>query len=147
MPALGSFDMVTGVYLLHYAQSKQHLGRMCRGIYQNLKSGGRFITIVANPEFNPAGPNYAKYGFTYSQRVDAPEGSAVALVFLVDPPVMVHYKHWTRATYEDALAETGFRTIVWEQLQPSPEADRQFGREFWEDYLRNPQARLIHCEK
>lgn len=147
MPALGSFDVVTAVYLLHYAQSKEHLGRMCRGIYQNLKPGGRFVTVVANPEFNPAGPNYAKYGFTFSQRVDAPEGSSVALVFLVEPPVMIHYKYWRRATYEGALAEAGFRTIVWERLEPSPEAEAQFGREFWEDYLRNPQSHLIHCEK
>ena len=147
MPALGSFDVVTAVYLLHYAQSKEHLGRMCRGIYQNLKPSGRFVTVVANPEFNPAGPYHAKYGFTLSQRVDAKEGSTGALVVLIEPPVMIHYKYWTRATYEGALAEAGFQTIVWESLWPSPEADAQFGREFWEDYLRNPQARIIHCEK
>src|SRR5262249_38786725 len=35
MPALGSFDVVTAVYLLHYAQSKEHLGRLCQGISQN----------------------------------------------------------------------------------------------------------------
>jgi ubiquinone/menaquinone biosynthesis C-methylase UbiE len=147
LPALGSFDVVTAVYLLHYAPSKEHLSRMCRGISQNLKPGGRFVTVVANPEFNPAGPNYAKYGFTFSQRVNAPEGSSVALVFLLEPPVMIHYKYWKRATYEGALAEAGFRTIVWDRLEPSPEAEAQFGRAFWEDYLRNPQARLIHCEK
>ena len=147
MPALGSFDVVTAVYLLHYAQSKEHLGRMCRGIYQNLKPGGRFVTVVANPEFNPAGPHHAKYGFMINQHVDAKEGSTAALVFLVEPPVMIHYTYWTRATYEGALAEAGFQTIVWESLQPSPEADAQFGREFWEDYLRNPPSHLIHCEK
>jgi ubiquinone/menaquinone biosynthesis C-methylase UbiE len=147
MPALGSFDAVTAVYLLHYAQSKEHLGRMCRGIYQNLKPGGRFVTVVSNSEFNPAGPNYAKYGFTLSRQVDATEGSSVALVFLIEPPVMIHTKYWTRATYEGALAAAGFRTIVWERLQPSPEAEAQFGREFWEDYLRNPPSQLLHCEK
>jgi SAM-dependent methyltransferase len=147
LPALGSFDVVTAVYLLHYAQSKEHLGRMCRGIAQNLKPGGRFVTMVANPEFDPAGPHHAKYGFMINQRVDAQEGSTAALVFLVEPPVMIHYKYWTRATYEGALAAAGFRTIVWERLRPSPEAETQFGREFWEDYLRNPQAHLIHCEK
>jgi len=147
MPTLGSFDVVTAVYLLHYAHSKEHLGRMCRRISQNLKPGGRFVTVVSNPEFNPAGPNYAKYGFTLSQRVDAPEGSSGALVFLGEPPVMIHYRHWTRATYEGALAAAGFRTIVWERLRPSPEAEAHFGREFWADCLSNPCAYLIHCEK
>jgi toxoflavin synthase len=147
MPALGSFDVVTAVYLLHYAQSKEHLGRMCRRISQNLKPGGRFVTVVANPEFNPAGPNYAKYGFMLNQRVDAPEGSSGALVFLVEPPVMIHYRYWTRATYEGALAAAGFRTIVWECLRPSPEAEAHFGQEFWADFLRNPCVHLIHCEK
>jgi len=79
--------------------------------------------------------------------VDAPEGSTAALVFLVEPPVMIHYRVWTRTTYEHALAEAGFRTIVWERLQPTPEAMAQFGSEFWEDYLRNPHADLVHCEK
>jgi ubiquinone/menaquinone biosynthesis C-methylase UbiE len=102
MPALGSFDMVTAVYLLHYAQSKEHLGRMCRGIYQNLKPGGRFVTVVSNSEFNPAGPNCAKYGFTLSRRVDATEGSSVALVFLTEPPIMIHTK---------ALSKNNFRTL------------------------------------
>jgi len=147
MPVLGSFDVVTAVYLLHYAQSKEHLGRMCRGIYQNLKPGGRFVTVVANPEFNPVGPHHAKYGVMMNQRVDAPEGSSVVVVVLTEPPIMIHTKYWTRATYEGALAEAGFRTIVWESLQPSPEAEAHFGREFWEDFLRNPFARLIHCDK
>jgi len=147
MPTLGSFDVVTALYLLHYAQSKGHLGRMCQGIYQNLKPGGRFVTVVANPEFKPAGPHHAKYGFMINERVDAPEGSTAALVFLVEPPVMIHYRVWTRTTYEHALAEAGFRTIVWERLQPTPEAMAQFGSEFWEDYLRNPHADLVHCEK
>ena len=147
MPALGSFDVVTAVYLLHYAQSKEHLGRMCRGIYQNLKPGGRFVTVVSNLEFNPAGPHHAKYGFMVNQRVDAQEGSTTALVILTEPPIMIHTKYWTRATYEGALAAVGFRTIAWERLAPSPEAEAQFGREFWEDYLRNPPSHLLHCEK
>ena len=147
MPTLGSFDIVTAVYLLHYAQSKEHLGRMCRGIYQNLKPGGRFVTVVANPEFNPAGPHHAKYGFMINQRVNAQEGSTTALVVLIEPPVMIHIKYWARATYEGALTEAGFRTIVWERLQPSLDAEAQFGREFWEDFLRNPHAHLIYCEK
>ena len=82
-----------------------------------------------------------------NQRVDAPEGRTAALVFLVEPPVMIHYKSWTRATYEGVLAAVGFRTIVWERLPPSLDAEAQYGREFSEDCLRNPQSHLLHCEQ
>jgi hypothetical protein len=54
--------------------------------------------------------------------------------------------HRGSGTSEKALA-AGFRTIVWEHLQPSADAEAQIGREFWEDFLRNPPAHLIHCEK
>ena len=37
-------DIVTAMYLFHYAGSRDELFRMCRFIGRNLKSGGRFVT-------------------------------------------------------------------------------------------------------
>ena len=43
LPVLGAFDLVTAIYLLNYATSKDELLGMCRSAYDNLRPGGRFV--------------------------------------------------------------------------------------------------------
>ena len=45
---LGDFDIVTGIHLLHYANSREHLNGMCKSISRNLKPAGRFIGYQLN---------------------------------------------------------------------------------------------------
>ena len=51
LPQLGPFDLVTAVYLLDYATSKEQMLGMFRSVYANLVAGGRFIAYTVNPEF------------------------------------------------------------------------------------------------
>ena len=44
-------DLVTALYLFHYAPSEQDLRRMCRFIGRNLKPGGRFVHYGINPKY------------------------------------------------------------------------------------------------
>ena len=62
LPVLGSFDLVTAVYLLNYAMSKDQMLGMCRSAYDNLVAGGRFIAYTVNPAYTLSKPNGAKYG-------------------------------------------------------------------------------------
>src|SRR5262245_57778443 len=49
LPVLGAFDLVTAVYLLNYATSKDEMLDMCRSAYDNLVPGGRFVAYTINP--------------------------------------------------------------------------------------------------
>src|SRR5262245_43358976 len=49
LPQLGRFDLVTAVYLLNYAESKDQMLALCRSAYNNLVTGGRFIVYTVNP--------------------------------------------------------------------------------------------------
>jgi len=49
LPALGTFDLVTAIYLLNYATSTDQLLGMCRSAYDNLVPGGRFVAYTVNP--------------------------------------------------------------------------------------------------
>ena len=49
LPLLGPFDLVTAVYLLNYAESKDQMLGMCRSAYDNLVAGGRFVAYTVNP--------------------------------------------------------------------------------------------------
>jgi len=42
--------LVVTAYLLNYARTKEQLLDMCRAIADNLKSGGRFVSINNNPD-------------------------------------------------------------------------------------------------
>ena len=62
LPPLGIFDLVTAVYLLNYAESKDQMLGMCRSAYDNLVAGGRFVVYTVNPAFTLSKPNSTKYG-------------------------------------------------------------------------------------
>jgi toxoflavin synthase len=64
LPPLSPFDLVTAVYLLPYAASKEQMLGMFRRVYDNLVAGGCFITCTDNPEFTLSKPNCTKYGVT-----------------------------------------------------------------------------------
>jgi len=44
---VGQFDVVSVVYLLHYAPTREHLAEMCRTIAANLRPGGRLVAVQA----------------------------------------------------------------------------------------------------
>jgi SAM-dependent methyltransferase len=146
MPVLGAFDVVLAAYLLHYAESFEHMTQMCRAIYANLKPGGRLVTVAANPEFNIRGPNCTKYGITIRFNEPVKDGDRVFADVHVEPPFTLEVYHWCRATHERALAEAGFKNLTWVRPECSPEGLAKYG-DFWKDYLENPHAVLIACEK
>ncbi|OJH39099.1 class I SAM-dependent methyltransferase [Cystobacter ferrugineus] len=51
LPHLGDFNLVTAIYLLNYAFTRDELLGMCRGAYSNLVEGGRFIAFTIDPNF------------------------------------------------------------------------------------------------
>lgn len=148
MPPLGSFDIVTAVYLLHYAHSPEHMLRMCRSIHAHLKPGGSFVTYAFNPEFSAKGPNSTRYGITMLDFPAAPrEGQAISAELHTKSPFTIHFSYWSRNTHEQALREAGFHSITWMRPECSPEGISKYGREFWQDYIDNPHAVALRCER
>ena len=75
------FDLATAAWLLVYCKSVAELNEMCKAVANYVKPGGRFLTIITNPQmaFDSEGTpttvlpgetqtnvlsRYAKYGFT-----------------------------------------------------------------------------------
>lgn len=148
LPSFAPFDAASAVYLLHYAESREQLLRMCAGVHRNLKPGGRFaamVTLLDEP-FLRTGKNYNSYGVHEHATLPLVEGSKVAIDFLMDdPPFTIQIFHWTRATYEAALREAGFRDIQFFPQAPSEVAIQRFGAAFWQDFIAHPPAQAISC--
>ncbi|MBU8893992.1 class I SAM-dependent methyltransferase [Corallococcus sp. H22C18031201] len=148
MAPLGRFDRVTAVYLLHYANSPEHMLRMCRNIHAHLKPGGSFVTYAFNPEFSARGPNSTRYGITMLDfPLEPRDGHPIRAVLHTKTPFTIHFSYWSRATHERVLREAGFHAFTWTRPECSPAGVRARGQAFWQDYLDNPHAVALRCER
>jgi SAM-dependent methyltransferase len=146
---VGTFDLVTAVYLLHYAPDANTLARMCKTLHDNLRPGGRLVSVCASPDFhgNERAP-FGKYGFTIQHEEPLRDGS-VLHVNIAMGPLKASFSafHWSREAYEGALREAGFRGVTWLRPSVSDEGAALFGRDFWQDYLENPHLAVFECTR
>ena len=149
LPALGQFDTVVGVYLLHYATTFEQLQQMCHGIAQNLRSGQRFVMYQLNPDFAREPDYYLKYGIDLDETTDPADGDALTFAVIINgnksPNLTVHY--WSRPVLETALEAAGFAQIEWIRPQVSQTGIDQYGQSFWQDYLDHPHCMVVSCVK
>lgn len=145
-----SFDLVTAGFLLHYAKDKYDLFGMASGVYRNLKTGGRFVTINQNPDC-PRNP-FKKYGSTVTPSRDPPkEGDKIKIELWDEQGNQIgepffNY-HWEKPTYEFILKHAGFKDIKWIPMHASQDAIAKRGKEFWDDWLGQPSITLLEARK
>ncbi len=143
------FDLALAVYLLHYAPTKEALGAMCASIAGNLKSGARFVTYILNPQLARKNDYYQSYGLNIRIAESPSDGEqipfSVSLGGMTTPEIMAY--RWSEATVEEALTHAGFDNIKWVMPTLSPEGEKQYGREVFETYLKQPHAVLLECVK
>jgi ubiquinone/menaquinone biosynthesis C-methylase UbiE len=144
---LGTFDVVTAVFLLVYAPTEETLVDMCRVMYANLAPNGRCITVTMSPELSEqqlAEPN--QYGTQL--KLNGPLRDGATLIITIDTPQgpleIINY-YWSKATYERALRSAGFRTVEWHPMRVSPEGLQRYGAEYWQPYLTHPPIALCEC--
>ncbi|AGC43329.1 methyltransferase [Myxococcus stipitatus DSM 14675] len=148
MANLGQFDLVTAVYLLHYAHSPEHMLRMCRNIHAHLKPGGSFVTYTFNPGFSAKGPNSTRYGISMLDFPQAPQdGHAITAELHTKTPFTIHFSYWSQATHEQVLREAGFHSLTWTRPECSSEGLLKYGQAFWQDYLDNPHGIALRCQR
>ncbi|MCC2276589.1 methyltransferase domain-containing protein [Streptomyces sp. ET3-23] len=118
LPVLGAFDIVTAALVLHYADSRSTLERMCRSAYANLAPGGRLLAIVGNPGLQPeiSQPN----GFVLHRPDQLRDGDPYTISIPTTPPTSLAVHYWSRAAYEEALQNCGFTDVSWEPMLGLP---------------------------
>jgi ubiquinone/menaquinone biosynthesis C-methylase UbiE len=143
------FDIVSGIHLLHYANSLEHLEGMCRSISRNLTSGGRFIGYQINHEISREPHYYDKYCFQVRMPKEAVDGQpftfSVAFDDFVSPQITAYY--WSRKSLEAAFDKAGLTRIRWVVPAPSPEGIDRHGAGFWDDLMRSPFELITECWK
>jgi toxoflavin synthase len=142
------FDLVVGVWLLVYAQTRAELAQMCQGVASRLRSGGRFVTVVGNPAvygFDPL-PDYRKYGYTLSLADHVFEGAPIKWILLLeDSTLEIENYYMPIAAYESALTQAGFQDFAVHMPEMPPAPDDEPG--YWDDLRRYPSFVLLDCVK
>src|SRR5262249_45036079 len=144
---VGAFDLVSAVYLLHYAPTREHLAAMCRTIAANLRPGGRLVAMNSN--LGPGVPvDMSRYGLTPSDPKPIEEGMAYRLTFLQgrDSFEIQNY-YYSHATYEGVFRQAGFVSVEWHRPVVSPAGVEQYGHDYWQDFVDLAPIIGIECHR
>lgn len=144
---LGTFDVATALFLLHYADSRENLYRLCKNIFSGLGAKGRFVTVNSNPDFPILLDK--KYENTVEARLPLQEGNKLTVTYYLDGQKLCSFqnRYWQKQTYKEALTAAGFRKVQFTAPIVSQGGYKKFGQEFWQEYLQSPQIMGIVCEK
>ncbi|MFH8347557.1 class I SAM-dependent methyltransferase [Streptomyces sp. NPDC018045] len=140
------FDVATAVQLLGYAEDIAAMERMCRTVHRNLAPGAEFFLLMQTPDYRFDGPTPRRYGFLSELTGEETEtGPRVRITALLDPPISFVATCPRRAVYEECLRAAGFHAVTWVPLEVSDAGMREFGADFWTDFLANPPLEMLRC--
>jgi toxoflavin synthase len=85
---------------------------------------------------------------TYEWRHDMQDGDRFTFRFHhIEPPLTLECYYWRLETYEQALAEAGFRDVEFRPWLPSAEGIDALGHEFWAPWIANPMISVFSCAR
>ncbi|EST23704.1 class I SAM-dependent methyltransferase [Streptomyces roseochromogenus] len=140
------FDIALGAHMLNYAEGVAAMERMCRNVHRSLEPGAEFFVLAQSPDFRFDGPPPDKYGFrTELTGEEAETGPRVRTTALLDPPIGFVSTLPRREAYDECLRAAGFGELTWIPLEVSDAGVREFGADFWADFLANPPLEMLRC--
>lgn len=146
------YDVVTAIHLLHYLEHEADIVAVLRATYDTLKDGGRFITMIANPEFDlskhDASVSKSRFGYYFSSA--EPENGGILRFhpggFEKDRELTFELRRWKREFLDRIAHDVGFEPH-WHEPFISERGLAEFGATYFENYLANPQSKLLELIK
>lgn len=142
------FTVVTAIHLLHYLQTESEIEAVLRTIHTLLEPGGRFVTMIANPEFDLSAhdreDSRRKLGYYFSA-AEAGNGGVLRFHpggFEKDRELTFELRRWERDFLNQIVDRVGFAS-EWRDPFISADGLAEYGSEFFENYLQNPQSKLL----
>lgn len=146
---LEDYDLAAAAWILVYARTREALAAMCRGVARRLKPGGRFVTVMNNPDLvSFRRRDYRKYGCSLSVGHPVTEGTPIIwTIYLDDSSFDIENYYLPLAAYESALRQAGFGDVNVHAMELAPHPDGVDDRAFWADWFAEPPAILLDCVK
>jgi ubiquinone/menaquinone biosynthesis C-methylase UbiE len=149
MPIIDKFDLVLAIHVLHYVKTKRELLKLCKKIYNNTSSEGKFIAMIMNPDYDFKKQEYypkKEYLSTFN-KLEAPneEENYKLIMTSKSSRIELDITYFSKNTYKQILQSAGFRKVNFHNLIVSKEGINKFGLDFWKEHLENPKSLLIEC--
>jgi toxoflavin synthase len=140
LPRLGSFDVVTAIWVPAYAEDESQLVEMVRHIRANLVQEGVLVMLCPNPDISwaTAASRYPKYGLAVTRTQLAGGRQGCRAEVLPEPRFAIEAFFWSREVLVRSLRRGGFDEPSWHPAIVSDEALAERGADFWADFLENP---------
>ena len=140
-------DIVTAIYLLNYARTREDLDRFCRACFRALRPGGRLVGFNDNVRNPPRpGVSLAKYGFERTCAYPPHEGDVIRYQMTNHDEQVFEFDNYylAPATYEAAARAAGFDDFRWVNatLEQSERDDP-----YWGDFLTHAPITAFHASK
>lgn len=129
-------DVVTAIYLLNYARTRDELDRQFSACYRALRSGGRLVGFNDNVRRPPRpGASLAEYGFERTCPQHPPrEGDVIVYRMTNHDGRAFEFENYylEPATYAAAASAAGFEDFRWVDaiLEPTEHEDP-----YWNDFM------------
>jgi toxoflavin synthase len=144
-----SFNLISSVYFLNYAESKEDLLKIIQVAYDHLNEKGKFCSIVPHPKIQPMGcfeygrkvtsvDNKSKFENEDILRCEIREGKK---------SFGFNFYYYTQETYTKLLQKVGFKDIQWVEPFVSEEGINKYGEEYWNNFLKKPSSIGFTCYK
>ncbi|MFA5246805.1 MAG: class I SAM-dependent methyltransferase [Candidatus Micrarchaeia archaeon] len=143
-------DVITAIFLLNYADSKDTLAELIENPARKLKSGGKFVAMLPHPEL----PIF-DYPLQKTQEINGkPEeelkpGDVLRthMTYGTDKTqTSFNFHWWPKEDYEHALRKAGFTNIIWHPVKPTKEAIAKVGK-MVEPEINNPHMIILKATK
>ncbi|KAI1497802.1 methyltransferase-like protein [Biscogniauxia marginata] len=143
-----AYDIVMANWVLDHAATAAVLKGMWRNIAGYLKLGGRFLGMRSGDPRAPAMTDgRARYGMSYKDHKDVPDGVHFRYVVHLDPPIEFEASSM-RTSYSGSTEmheKFGLRDVEVEPYE-NTEVFRQ-DPEFWKVFLDNPSMVVVKARK
>jgi toxoflavin synthase len=146
------FDVTTAIHLLHYLGTEAEIESALRRIFDLLTNDGRFVTMIANPEFDLDKHDAldSKTKFAYYFSLAEPGNGALMRFhpggFEKERELTVEFRRWERGFINSIAVDVGF-TPEWHDPFISAEGLETYGAGYFENFLANPQSKLLRLSK
>ncbi|WP_323122705.1 class I SAM-dependent methyltransferase [Burkholderia alba] len=146
MGTLGQFDLVNAAWLFNYAESPEELGKMFKAVKANLKPGGKLVAYTVDPDFSLKKGNFDRYGVNVRTEQAWRNGFRHEAEFVTDPPSPFVFYRWSRADYESAIADAGFRQFQWQKPLLDQDDIATYPEGFWNIFQINCLQTGLICK-
>ncbi len=144
LPVLGSFDVVSAVWLFGNIEGEAKLLEVAHLLRANLAEEGMLVALFPNPDVNhESPPEYQKYGLSYRPTRFVSGRQGVQVRFLTEPPVEFEGFFWPPGVVEAALRDAGFTDMQRQPTKIPEDALVERGPQFWEALLASPSFAVL----